>query len=313
MSGELSILVNQLLMFMTAIGLGFFGYRLRVITDIIADSLSSFVVKFMIPIMLVYIIVEDGTPEGILSALPVMGASFLLVMILLGLGIISASFMDLDIKERAAHICMIGFSNSAFFGFPIFRAMYPAKSANFIATFMLVDALTLWTIAPSILSGEKRINWKKMVNGATIAAFIGIGMVFLRIKPVDTIPWDAFRGIGQACKYIAMVYIGADLARKGIKDILQYPQALTVIPVKLLVAPFFVFVVMNSIFGGLIEIEYIMMLTILAGLPSMMTVVMIAKNNQCADGYATSALLTNTVVSMVTLPVVIGLIEFFYF
>lgn len=161
MSGELSILVNQLLMFMTAIGLGFFGYRLRVITDIIADSLSSFVVKFMIPIMLVYIIVEDGTPEGILSALPVMGASFLLVMILLGLGIISASFMDLDIKERAAHICMIGFSNSAFFGFPIFRAMYPAKSANFIATFMLVDALTLWTIAPSILSGEKRINWKK--------------------------------------------------------------------------------------------------------------------------------------------------------
>lgn len=55
-----------------------------------------------------------------------------------------------------------------------------------------------------------------------------------------------------------------------------------------------------------------MMLTLLASLPSMVAVVMIARNNHSDDEYAAGALLSNTVASMVTMPAVMWSVESFF-
>lgn len=300
--------------------MGFVGYKIHLITDSVADSISSFVVNFMIPCMLVSVIVNDGSKDGILAMIPVMGLNFLMEFLLLGIGFVSAVLLRLKGQTRNVHTCMVGYNNSGFYGYPILLAMYPEKSPAFIAVSILVDAFTLWTIAPVILHGQEargeknkvKIDWKKLINGSTIASVLAIVMVFTNFRPVHTVPWQAITAIGDACKYLAMIYIGADLGRKGIQLIKKCPKALWVIPVKLIIAPIIIYFLFRIFFFSILGEDYLMMLTLLASLPSMVAVVMIARNNHSDDEYAAGALLSNTVASMVTMPAVMWSVESFF-
>ena len=95
--------------------------------------------------------------------------------------------------------------------------------------------------------------------------------------------------VGGTCKYFALIYIGADIGRRGFKTLVEKPKVFLTIPIKLIIAPVVVFFLFKFI--GVLSSEDLMMITILAMLPSMVVLCMLAADNGSDADYATAGLI----------------------
>lgn len=309
MSSHLSVLIDQIILFATLIAIGYLSEKTKLLTNDMIEAMSGIVVKLMIPAMILTVIANGGTREGLMGLFPVFVCSLVMIAFLLFLGDSTGRLLKLKQPTKNIHTSMVGFSNSGFLGFPILISMFPEKGPLFVAIYIIADALTLWTIGPILTNPEssgKKIDLKKLISPSTMAAVIGVLMVLLNIRPKN-IPWEAVTEIGNMCKYLAMIYIGADMARKGFKEIFKRPVIFSVIPIKLIIAPIIVFCVLN--FLNILDSEYVIMLTVIAMLPSMVAVVMLAKSFGSDDEYASGALLSTTLASIFTMPLVMWIVE----
>lgn len=308
MSQQLVILINQVILFGTLIIIGYGAQKKGFLKDSDIDGMSSLCVSVMIPAMIISVIVNGGSREALFGSFPLLIAAALLILMLICLGMISGKILKLSQPTKNIHTCVIGFGNSGFMGFPILLAMYPDNAAMFVAMYIIADASLLWTIAPALADPNfnGKINFKKMISPSTICALTGVLMVFFNIKP-DIVPWQAVTAIGDSSKYVAMLYIGADLGRKGIKKIFERPIVLSVIPIKLIIAPLLAFIIFYT--TGFYQLDYVMMLTVIAMMPSMVAIVMIARNSGSDDEYASAAVLSSTIASIFIMPCVMWVIE----
>ncbi len=168
---------------------------------------------------------------------------------------------------------------------------------------MVVETVMTWTAGIGILSsaqGKAQISLKKMMTPATIGLIIGLLMVFTEIQPKNII-WDAMTGVGDLQKYIGLLYIGADLGRRGFKKLFEKPKVFLTIPVKLIIVPLAFFFILKA--TGLIDDEMLLAGTIFAMLPSMLIITVLAQEYDVSSDYAVASLAT-TVGCLFTMPIV---------
>ncbi|GFI61549.1 hypothetical protein IMSAG049_00708 [Clostridiales bacterium] len=142
-----------------------------------------------------------------------------------------------------------------------------------------------------------------MITPSTIALAIGLAMIFSGIKPTGTI-WEAMTGVGNVQKYIGLLYIGADIGRRGFKKLFEKPKVLLTIPIKLVAVPIVFFFALRSL--NVVSYEMLLAGTIFAMLPSMLIITVLAQEYDAAPDYAVASLLATTVGCLVTMPVVFG-------
>ena len=308
MEAHIDVMIYQLILFSTLIVTGFVAQRLRLLSDQTIDGISAVTVKLILPLMIVTTVVSGGTVSQLLSMGPFLLCGFLMIFILLLTGWVSATLLRLKQPTKNIHIAVSGFPNSGFMGFPLLMAMFPEEAPLAVSTYSIVDVCTLWTIGVLLTTpnGGGKIDWKKLIQPATIALAIGVVMLLLNIRPENAC-WDALTGLGGTCKYISLVYIGADIGRKGFQRIFEKPQIFAVIPVKLILAPILVNILLRL--SGLLSDVNVLILTIYSMLPSMVVISMLAKANGSDDQYASAGLLVTTVCSMFTMPLVLKLIS----
>lgn len=308
MSQQLQILINQVILFATLIVIGYASEKKGYLKDSDIDALSTLCVKVMIPAMIISVIVNGGSREALFSAFPVLLGAACLIIGLMVIGYISALILKIPQPTRNIHTCIIGFSNSGFMGFPMLLAMFGDRASIFVAAYIIADAALLWTLVPILAdpSNSKGIDFKKLISPNTIAAVLGIVMVILNIKPT-IVPWTAITAVGDSSKYIAMIYIGADLGRKGILKLFNRPIVFSIIPIKLIIAPIIVYLIYSA--TGVFDSDFVMMFTVIAMLPCMVAVAMIARNCGSDDEYASAAVLVTTIASILTMPIITWVIE----
>lgn len=308
MSQQLQILINQVILFATLIVIGYASEKKGYLKDSDIDALSTLCVKVMIPAMIISVIVNGGSREALFSGFPVLLGAACLIIGLMVIGYISALILKIPQPTRNIHTCIIGFSNSGFMGFPMLLAMFGDRASIFVAAYIIADAALLWTLVPILAdpSNSKGIDFKKLISHNTIAAVLGIVMVILNIKPT-IVPWTAITAVGDSSKYIAMIYIGADLGRKGILKLFNRPIVFSIIPIKLIIAPIIVYLIYSA--TGVFDSDFVMMFTVIAMLPCMVAVAMIARNCGSDDEYASAAVLVTTIASILTMPIITWVIE----
>ena len=143
----------------------------------------------------------------------------------------------------------------------------------------------------------KSINFMNMLkNPPFIALILGIICISFKLHP-SGVAWDTMTAVGGTCKYFALIYIGADIGRRGFKTLVEKPKVFLTIPIKLIIAPVVVFFLFKFI--GVLSSEDLMMITIL-----MVVLCMLAADNGSDADYATAGLIVTTLCSMATMPLV---------
>ncbi|MEA4954570.1 MAG: AEC family transporter [Pseudoflavonifractor sp.] len=306
MENELVILQEQMVSFLTLLGIGYAFFRTGLVSETVVDAVPALVMRFVLPAMLLAKLPIAGTPEQLFH----MGWVLLAIMILFAvhmlLAFLSGKLMRLQQPTLNVHAAVCGLPNSAFVGYPLLFILFPDDTALFMATYMLMDAVMLFGVAPVLLDpsggGGKR-DWRMLISPTNVCLVIALGMLLLGLKfpaPIQT----TLAGIGDMSKSLGLFYIGADIARRGAGKLLRRWQLYGMLPVKLVLAPVCIFWIVRTLLP--IDDKYIMMVGIMAMLPSMITVCIQAKEYGSDPEYASGGLLVTTIASMFTMPIVMS-------
>lgn len=308
---ELQTLINQMVVFATLIVIGIGAQKLKLLNDANIDSITALIVKVTMPLLIITMIPAGGTKEDILMMFPFLLCAIFSTATVLSLGWISSRFLPLQQATKNIHAGCAGFGNTSFIGYPLILAMFPETGPLAIAVFALVDNLMVWTIGPILANPDvenKKIDFSRLVSPITISVIAGIVLLFFNIHP-QNLAWQSLSDTGNMSKYLALLYIGADIGRKGLKRLFHRPIVLLTIPIKLIAAPAVVFFLLNLI--GVISQEYIVILTVLSMTPTMVSISMQARMYGSDDEYASAAVIATSICSIITMPAMMWLVTHF--
>lgn len=297
------ILREQMVSFLTLLVIGYAFLKTHLINESVVDAIPPVILRYVLPAMLLAKLPVAGTPDKLLT----MGWVLLAIVIMFGihmlLSFLSGKLMRLKQPTFNVHLTVCGLPNSAFVGYPLLFIMFPDDTALFMATYMLADSVMLFGVAPILLNpakGGKKQNWKVLISPTNVTMVVAMVMLVFQLRfpaPIESTLLE----IGNMSKPLGLFYIGADIARRGAARLLKRWELYGMLPVKLILAPICIFFLVRQLLP--IDDIYLMMVGIMAMLPSMVTICIQAKEYGSDAEYASGGLLLTTLASVITMPV----------
>ena len=340
----LSILINQLGMFVIYILAGIILIRTKVLNRENMEVVSRLVIKLVLPVMIFTNTVNGVDKEMLFHSLSILGIAFFMYICLFGLSFLSGKMFHLQGDHQQLYSAMSAFGNIGFMGIPIVTSIFPERGMLYISVFTMIDQLMLWTVGVGLTSKagdrvekvseiqsscgqvkadrknvavgrsatdrtvDKRVSFdfKKLINPVTVAIVLSLIFILAGIQLPEILN-TAFSKIGATATPLAMIYLGGVFACMDVRKYVCKLDYYGIVVIKMLIFP-----VIFYLIQGLLPIsaEIRMTMTLTSAMPVMSSVVMM-ENAYGTDGdYAMGGILVTTVCSIVTLPLVYWILQF---
>lgn len=340
----LSILTNQLGMFVIYILAGIILIRTKVLNRENMEVVSRLVIKLALPVMIFTNTVNGVDKEMLFHSLSILGIAFFMYICLFGLSFLSGKMFHLQGDHQQLYSAMSAFGNIGFMGIPIVTSIFPERGMLYISVFTMIDQLMLWTVGVGLTSKagdrvekvseiqsscgqvkadrknvavgrsatdrtvDKRVSFdfKKLINPVTVAIVLSLIFILAGIQLPEILN-TAFSKIGATATPLAMIYLGGVFACMDVRKYVCKLDYYGIVVIKMLIFP-----VIFYLIQGLLPIsaEIRMTMTLTSAMPVMSSVVMMANAYGTDGDYAMGGILVTTVCSIVTLPLVYWILQF---
>ncbi|MGN0987950.1 MAG: AEC family transporter [Otoolea sp.] len=312
---DMQILISRLCVFVTLIGIGFLTFRAGLMTAELHDKLNTIIMRVLLPALLISTMAEgaDGENGRLLLQMTIGGSA--VFCILLAAGLLSAIVMRAAGDRRKTQIALMSFGSLGFFGIPLVNSLIGSRGTLALAMYSVLDNILVWTIGLYLSTGvarevkhglSLRDKAKKIIQPATVSVGIGLILMVLRV-PSDNVIMDSIGQIGGCCSPLAMICIGCNLARSDLKNIYKGWPCISVVLVKMLLVPVFIFYILGYF---PVDSTARICLTIIAGLPSSsMFAIMCKENGNSEVDYAARTAIITVFCSLITFPAVSSIIR----
>ena len=340
----LSILINQLGMFVIYILAGIILIRTKVLNRENMEVVSRLVIKLALPVMIFTNTVNGVDKEMLFHSLSILGIAFFMYICLFGLSFLSGKMFHLQGDHQQLYSAMSAFGNIGFMGIPIVTSIFPERGMLYISVFTMIDQLMLWTVGVRLTSKagdrvekvseiqsscgqvkadrknvaversatdrtvDKRVSFdfKKLINPVTVAIVLSLIFILAGIQLPEILN-TAFSKIGATATPLAMIYLGGVFACMDVRKYVCKLDYYGIVVIKMLIFP-----VIFYLIQGLLPIsaEIRMTMTLTSAMPVMSSVVMMANAYGTDGDYAMGGILVTTVCSIVTLPLVYWILQF---
>lgn len=300
------VIIHQIIIFAILMGIGYITAKTGTVGREGWNALSKLIVRVILPALIFSVVAgSEITTAEILDG----GRFGIAVALYYFFVIIVANIMSklCRLKGNTANIfiALAAFGNMGFMGIPLIQALFNEPVAQVcISVYTLIDVSLLWTYGVYLCSrhqarSDLKNALKNMFNPTTVALLAGFIIVLVKI-PVPELLMQMITGIGGTSRYLSLMYIGGSLAFVSVGQIAKKPSIFLLIGVKMLVLPVLIYL-MSMPFLPRIPAT---ILTIIAGLPSMTIIAMLASAYDSDSAYATEAIFVTTLASLVTIPLV---------
>lgn len=340
----LSILINQLGMFVIYILAGIILIRTKVLNRKNMEVVSRLVIKLALPVMIFTNTVNGVDKEMLFHSLSILGIAFFMYICLFGLSFLSGKMFHLQGDHQQLYSAMSAFGNIGFMGIPIVTSIFPERGMLYISVFTMIDQLMLWTVGVGLTSKagdrvekvseiqsscgqvkadrknvavgrsatdrtvDKRVSFdfKKLINPVTVAIVLSLIFILAGIQLPEILN-TAFSKIGATATPLAMIYLGGVFACMDVRKYVCKLDYYGIVVIKMLIFPVIIYLIQ-----GLLPIsaEIRMTMTLTSAMPVMSSVVMMANAYGTDGDYAMGGILVTTVCSIVTLPLVYWILQF---
>lgn len=302
------IMMEQIAMLVIYMAAGALLVRTKVLNEAALAPISRVVLKLALPLLIFTNTVNGVDRVELLSTLPVIGISLLLYLLLFLLMAVLAKAFRLKGNRASLYRALGMFGNVGFVGIPIITSLFPEGGMLYISLFTIVDMTLLWTLGVKLTSpveGKGKFNPKKLVNPATVAVALAVVMILLDVSLPGVLN-TALGKIGSISTPLAMIYLGGIFACMDIRPYLKNVELYGIAAIKMTLFPVLLYWIL-TLFPLADEIR--MTMALLAALPPMSSVVMMAKASGSDGDYGAGGIFISTIACIGTLPLVFVLIQ----
>jgi hypothetical protein len=166
----------------------------------------------------------------------------------------------------------------------------------------------LWTLGVKLTSpstNQNHFNPKKLINPVTVAIFLAVIFILVDFQ-MPKVLLSALTKIGSTSTPLAMIYLGGVFSYLNLGEYLKKSELYGIVFIKMTVFPVILYWVLG--FAPIVE-EIRMTLAFLSAMPSMSSIVMMAKASGTDGDYAMGGIFITTLSSVITIPLVYEIIH----
>lgn len=304
-----AILIEQIWLFVIYIVIGAILVKAKVFDKASIEIIAKFVLKLGLPMLIFSNTVSEVDRATLAKNLYILAIAAGLYLFLYLIAAALAKLFRLTGDRAQIYRAITMFGNIGFMGIPIVTSMYPERGMLYISVFTIVDQLALWTVGVKLTSptGKGHFNAKKLVNPCTVAITAALFMILTGLRLPGVIS-TAFSKIGAAATPLAMIYLGGVFACTDAREYFAKKELYGIALIKMFLCPLLVYALL-----GLLPLpqEVRMTMTMITAMPTMSSVVMMAKASGSDGDYAMGGIFVTTLCSIVILPLVCRLVLLF--
>lgn len=293
---------------------GYIGRKLRIIDETASKKLSRLIISIGQPMLIIGALNNaEYSKENLKIALWATLIGFVMHTVLaISAFLICRKMKDLN-RAKIFEFALL-FSNCGFLGFPILDSIYQSSIGSFMGAFYVISFhLFMWTWGMVILGRQRtdiRLTPKKiLLNYGTVPCAIGLTLYLLKpvfallplpvhtyaLEPIGTF----FTYLGSLCTPISVLITGALLATVSFRAMLRDRSLYLQSFLKLLLFP--VIACLIAKLCGL-SAQYILLCTVMAGLPSAASVCIMGELYDIDPAYASQTVGITSLLVTFTLP-----------
>ena len=235
---DIWVLLGVMLELSALILLGLVLTKLHLLDEKGSAVLSTLVVHVFNPALIISSVCEGGLQtqgDTVIEAI-ICGVFLYALLILIAIVV----YMRSKALEEEVSICkmIVIFSNTAFVGYPILRALYGDFAVFVFSLMHLPFNILIFTYGRSLLQkgNHQKMTVKDIFSIGTVSSIVALILYFGNISvPVRVA--DFFGILGDACVPLSMIVIGVSLAHASWKNVLKSKNINMVVFLRLIVLP----------------------------------------------------------------------------
>ena len=210
-------------------------------------------------------------------------------------------------KTAAQTVLLVGVMNNLYVGMPVAQALCGNEGVFYMGLSCIPFNVLLYTWGVWVLrrgKGEKGIQLKEIISAPLISAFLAL-FIFITDIQLPGIVSELFGTISAGTIPISMLVIGATLGNVSLKEAFSKKKLYLLNLVRLVAAPLLIY----ALFRPFISDQTLLMCTVIvAACPSGVLSTPLSIQYGYDPEYPSESIMLSTVLSMVTIPVLMGLL-----
>jgi predicted permease len=273
-----------------------------------SKSVSVIMVYLVIPCVILNAFQVEYTPDVQKGLLLACAAAVAVHILFLLLTAILKKPLHLDVIERATLI----YSNAGILVIPLVQELLGQEYVIYSSAYIAVQLILIWTHCKNMLCEEEKLEWKKVLLNVNIISIIaGVVLFIFRIQ-LPSGAQDVLNMMNNMIGPLGMLLAGMVIAEVPLKTVFTRKRIYLSAALRLFIYPVFVLGLMKVIqtFASIQDSKQILLTVYLASItPACATVTSMAQLYDKDAAYSSSLYVLTTLLSIATMPVMVGLFE----
>ena len=326
---EISTLLTQVAVMLLMAIIGYIAGKTRFLPEDTAPILSKIVLRITAPALILSTLTSyDFDAQTLSDGLWVTVLAIIFILFSLLVGTVFSRILKLNEASSSVFKTHMMFGNVSYLAVPLFKVIFSEKAVVFAAFFILANELLMWTVGIYLLDKRKGVNprtvLKKFINANTIACMIGLLFAlanlqqYIKASTAASFAYNIFYStvtpVGNCTLPLVMLFIGLQMAENpsgGIVNILKKPVTLVMSLLKLLVIPAISLGILLLV-GDMVDPYVVTVVVMELAMPCGAIVVAVSSERGSDYRQATDNMIYTTVLSLITLPLFMLLLNRIY-
>jgi predicted permease len=314
-----NILFEQFYTYIVFMIIGYFATKSKIITLDNGVFLSHFVLYITFPLLIFTTVTHMQFDINVIkNSVFVFVFSYIALFLLFAVGKLTSKWLSLQEASEKIHVLHSMFGNIVFIGFPFISSLMPGSHALlYAAVFQVAADSVLWTFGIYLIANKKnnnlKDNLKHLVNVNSIVFFVSLLMLGFGLKLPDTLD-KPFSMLGHTTLSLSLVFVGHILSTIKIDAMVKKASLYALSFNKLILVPFIMLALIYALkpYLPFLQKDAVAALILQVGMPAMATIVILARKYEADHYLATENMFVTTIFSIFTLPLLWGVINYFF-
>lgn len=298
---------HQVVILFILIFIGFLCNKTRLLKQEAVNGMTDLVLYVVTPCLIIVSFQRPCNPQLLGS----LGLAFLIAFVYHLINIAFAHTLihdSVDSRRRVLRFALV-FSNAGYMSIPLQRALLGEEGVFYGAAVIAVFNLVVWSYGLVLMSGETRhVSARKLIlNPGVLGVVFGL-IFFIGSVKLPGIIAEPMRSIGELNTPIPMLIIGYYLADAHFKRVLKDIRVHLVVFLRLIVVPLLLLALMLML--GVRGEALVVACVIAASAPAAAATTMFAAKFGQDTLLSVGIVSYSTVISIVTMPLVVGLARY---